>query len=81
MRPCVNRPSTVLEIATEPTGDGTEVRVMGKGKRVGSPMEDGGKFPVRYSRRFSNELVENARRLFERRMGRPLTNEEARQML
>jgi hypothetical protein len=44
-------------------------------------MADSGKLPVRHSSRFSNELVEDARRLFEQRMGRPLTNEDARQML
>lgn len=36
---------------------------------------------VRVSRRFSNELVEDARQLFQKRTDRQLTSEDARQML
>ena len=35
----------------------------------------------RHSRRFSDELVEDARRVFQKRTTRTLTNEDARQML
>lgn len=34
-----------------------------------------------HSRRFSNELVEKARTIFQKRTNRTLTNEDARQML
>lgn len=36
---------------------------------------------VRHSRRFSDELVEDARKVFQKRTDRKLTNEDARQML
>ncbi len=44
-------------------------------------METPGDPPVRHSRRFSNELVEDARQVFQEETGRKLTAEDARQML
>ncbi|WP_257554523.1 hypothetical protein [Sphingobium sp. CFD-2] len=37
--------------------------------------------PVRHSRRFSDEIVEKARKVFQKRTSRKLTNEDARQIL
>lgn len=47
------------------------------GDRAGVPDTP----PVRHSSRFSNELVEDARQLFEEEMGTTLTAEDARQIL
>lgn len=44
-------------------------------------MEDADRQPARHSRRFSNELIEDAQRIFGERAGREVTAEEARQML
>jgi len=44
-------------------------------------LEKAGDTPVRHSRRFSNELVEDARKVFQEETGRALTAEDARQML
>ncbi|MEE4450502.1 hypothetical protein [Novosphingobium resinovorum] len=40
-----------------------------------------GEGKARHSRRFSDALVEKARRVFQKRTSRKLTNEDARQML
>ncbi|WP_314717788.1 hypothetical protein [Sphingobium yanoikuyae] len=40
-----------------------------------------GESKARHSRRFSNELVEKARKVFQKRTSQKLTNEDARKML
>jgi len=45
------------------------------------PDPDSGEYPVRHSRRLSDELVEDARRIFQKRTDRKLTAEDARQIL
>lgn len=45
------------------------------------PIRGSGEHSVRHSRRLSDELVEDARRIFQRRTGRKLTAEDARQIL
>ena len=47
----------------------------------GNEVAESHRGSVRHSRRFSDELVEDARRHFQQRTDRQLTNEDARQML
>jgi len=54
---------------------------MACGEAVSRPVVDAGQPPVRASRRLSDELIEDARRVFQRQAGRDVTAEDARQML
>lgn len=50
-------------------------------RQAGEGAEWPAKRKVRHSRRFSDDLVEKARHVFQKRTSRKLTNEDARQML
>ena len=52
-----------------------------KSRQPDTPGESPAGNTVRHSRRFSDELVEDARKLFQKRTTRTLTSEDARQML
>lgn len=45
------------------------------------PIRGSGEHSVRHSRRLSDGLVEDARRIFQKRTSRKLTDEDARQIL
>lgn len=54
---------------------------MSADRRGRNVVEWPGERKAPHSRRFSNELVEKARQVFQKRTSQKLTNEDARQML